>query len=424
MTSYELAIDQDGEPFEVPDHVAGWRVRLAPDGRGRPGLCYKHGKPLIVPVDASHADLAAAAGTGRCRLDAVDASGHAVADVPVAWTGPLEGFDAEPAVIVPAAPSGSSGRHAGGYEYVICQLVTANTRMVEQAMNQVAQFGPVMSGVAALLHAANGAGLTTRAPLPSALLAPAVMNDDDDRDDDQDDAEEESDAHDEPEAAPASGISEVVQLIIRETVNALVPVVLDKIKGGTIAGLPLEAIFDWRKAVPTPAAAAAAPTTPTAPPAPTAAPPTASAAGGTRVPPSSATSPSGTSHVPPATREATAPVMASAVVGAAPSRESPLGAAPTEMATRSATESPNLHTDTAAVLNAHILAVWQGLSLPERARASHMVARMSAEERFAWLGKLAELPVAEAIAHARAVLTMTPHTAIPTPPTTPLAGDA
>src|SRR5689334_21220584 len=120
MTTYELAIDQDGEPFAGPDNVAGWRVRTAPDGRGRPGLRYKHGKPLIVPVDASHADLAAAAGTGRYRLDAVDASGHAVADVHVVCTGPLEGFDDEPTVAAPEATIGSSGRHAGGYEYVIC----------------------------------------------------------------------------------------------------------------------------------------------------------------------------------------------------------------------------------------------------------------------------------------------------------------
>src|ERR1041384_7859488 len=89
-TSFEMAIDQDGEPFDVPPEVAGWRVRRALDGRGRPELLHKAGKPLVVRVDASHADLLAAAGAGKYRLEAVDARGRAVTGVPVACTGPLE----------------------------------------------------------------------------------------------------------------------------------------------------------------------------------------------------------------------------------------------------------------------------------------------------------------------------------------------
>src|SRR5947209_620014 len=67
MTNYELAINEEGEPFAVPPEVYGWRVRRSSDGRGRPALVHARGKgkPLIVPVDASHADLLAAAGPGR-----------------------------------------------------------------------------------------------------------------------------------------------------------------------------------------------------------------------------------------------------------------------------------------------------------------------------------------------------------------------
>src|SRR4051812_45673318 len=93
MMTYELAIDEDGEPFAVPPQVAGWRVRRAADGRGRPLLVHARGsdkgKPLIVRANASHAELLAAAGPGRYRLEAVDEHRNKVEGVPVACTGPL-----------------------------------------------------------------------------------------------------------------------------------------------------------------------------------------------------------------------------------------------------------------------------------------------------------------------------------------------
>jgi len=96
MTSYELAIDVDGEPFAIPPEVTGWRVRRALEGKGQPELIYKYGKPLIVRVNASHADVLAAAGAGKYRLDPVDALGHVVADVKVACTGPLSEDEGPP----------------------------------------------------------------------------------------------------------------------------------------------------------------------------------------------------------------------------------------------------------------------------------------------------------------------------------------
>ncbi|HEY0388746.1 MAG TPA: hypothetical protein VGC71_09910, partial [Gaiellales bacterium] len=57
-----------------------------------------------------------------------------------------------------------------------------------------------------------------------------------------------------------------------------------------------------------------------------------------------------------------------------------------------------------ALLNAHILQIWQGLSAPERTRVSQLIAGLGDEQRTAWLAELARLTVPEAIARARAVM--------------------
>src|SRR4051794_26366208 len=88
MQSFELAIDEDGEPFLLPPQVQGWRARRVPS-RGRPKLIHERGKPLIIRADATHADLLGAAGPGRYRLEAVDEHGRKVDGVPVACTGQL-----------------------------------------------------------------------------------------------------------------------------------------------------------------------------------------------------------------------------------------------------------------------------------------------------------------------------------------------
>ncbi len=70
------------------------------------------------------------------------------------------------------------------------------------------------------------------------------------------------------------------------------------------------------------------------------------------------------------------------------------------------------------MINAHVLQVWQGLSPPERARAGQLIARLTAEERTAWVAELAKLTVPEAITRARAIIhAQTP----PTPPTPQLS---
>ncbi|TMQ24836.1 MAG: hypothetical protein E6J90_07130 [Deltaproteobacteria bacterium] len=282
------------------------------------------------------------------------------------------------------------------YEDVICQLLAQNARMVETTLGQM---GTVIAGVAELLHAAHQTGITSRvlppAPLPPPVPPPLQMDYDEDEDQSMD-------------ATPGSMLPDALRLIIEKAVDKLVPLIFEKVtSGGGLGGLPLGALLDWRKAVPTPATTPSAPAAPAAPSAPVAS--SMPAAPSSSRPPASAYAAHAVTAPPP---------PAPAPAGAVPSPASPLGAAPAEMApTTPTTSSPVTQEDAAAMLNAHILQIWQGLSPPERTRASQLIAGLSDEQRTAWLAELARLTVPEAIARARAVLRAQ---SAPTPPTHPL----
>jgi hypothetical protein len=62
----------------------------------------------------------------------------------------------------------------------------------------------------------------------------------------------------------------------------------------------------------------------------------------------------------------------------------------------------------AALVNAHVLQVWQALSPTERARAMQLITRLTDQERAAWMAELAQLTVPEAVARARSVIRGTP----------------
>jgi hypothetical protein len=403
MTNYELAFDEDGEPFGVPPEVAGWRVRRSADGRGRPALIHDKGKPLIVRANASHAELLAAAGPGRYRLEAVNEHRQKVEGVPTACTGLLsadedDAYDDDVSTDIDG--SSTVRQPARSYEDVLCTVVTANTRMVEKALGQMSS---VMAGVADLLKAAHHAGITNRllpAPPPPPPPPPPLTE----IEDDEDDEEPEDEDSDE---AVGSMLPDVVQLILKEAVAKAVPLIIERLTSGAgFAGLPLEAILDWRKAVPTPAAAPSAPVAPAAPAAPAV--------------PSAPSSPAASSV--PAAHVAQAQAAAVST-GPAPSHDSRLGAVPAEGQATPVTSSRRTQDDAAAMLNAHVLQIWQGLSPPERARASQLIARLTAEERAAWLAVLAGLTVPDAIAHARAALRGQSGPPTPPLPTTTPQGD-
>src|SRR5688572_25242112 len=82
----ELAFNVNGEEFEVPANVTGWRVRRMKP-RGAPELVYgKDGKPLTVPVECDMDDLRNAVGfLGRYRLDPIAEDGKVVDEVPAAY---------------------------------------------------------------------------------------------------------------------------------------------------------------------------------------------------------------------------------------------------------------------------------------------------------------------------------------------------
>jgi hypothetical protein len=234
---HELALNRDGAPFAVPPEVVGWRVRRAQGGRGRPELVYRGGKPLVVPVDATCADLLAAAGPGRYRLDPIDSAGRRAVTVPVAWIGPLHPKDEPVAELEASSSTARQRRGRPMQETMLCDAVAANTQVLEKA---IGQFGTTLQGTAALLRAAQDAGLPRR-PLRVSVRAPLAVEHD------------RGDGDDELEAAPPavpSGMPAFVRFLIEEAAEKLVPIIIEKIVSGGLGGFPIEALLSWRTAGP------------------------------------------------------------------------------------------------------------------------------------------------------------------------------
>jgi hypothetical protein len=309
------------------------------------------------------------------------------------------------------------------------QLMANQTRMVEATLGQM---GAVLGGVAGLLQVGHQVGVIHPAPpqvvmtpSPPPIPAPAEP------DDQEDDGGSEVETGDQVEVAPPSMLPEALRLIIERAVDKLVPLIFEKLTSGEgIGGIPFGALLDWRKARPDAAATtagmsaaastpappiASVPTPPPAAPTSTVHPSHAAASAAAHVAPSSAPSGYAMHDVPVSSSP---PATASA--GAAPSPTSPLGAAPAEAASTASASSlaPQAvtHEDAAAMLNAHILQIWQGLSPPERNRASELISGLSDAQRTAWFAELARLTVPEAIARARAVLSAQPRPTSPNPP--------
>jgi hypothetical protein len=299
-------------------------------------LLHDGGKPLVLRVDATHADLLAMAGPGKYRLEAVDELRRRVDGVPHACTGPLSEDDDGPGDDDgDHAVSGPPARRAR-LEDVVCQLLANQTRMVETTIGQL---GTVIAGVADLIQAAHQSGITSRSPGPAPLAsvppppAPPPVDEDEDDEEEAHDDEDESDEETTANAAPPSMLPEALRLIIEKAVDKLVPLIVEKIASGELlSGIPLGALLDWRKAAP--AAVMAPPSAPSAPTswgpaasaaavpsAPTAWPPTPAAWSATAAAPNSATVPSPaapTSWGPAAAAPRAAMPMTAAAVPAMP----------------------------------------------------------------------------------------------------------
>src|SRR5262245_56983281 len=200
----ELAYNLNGEPFEVPPTMAGWRVRKL-KSKGAPEVVFgRDGLPLFLPMDADIEDLRRESrDTGKFRLDPVDDHNRQIPNAPASYVCvPLIERTPEPAAPAPAPPPAST---AAGSGEVMQQLVSAllesqkqqvsallesQKQHTELARMYVSQFPVVANAMAGVVRSAGDAGLTARVPLvlPAApeinAAEPAEPDDDDDETDD------------------------------------------------------------------------------------------------------------------------------------------------------------------------------------------------------------------------------------------------
>ncbi|MBA3462817.1 MAG: hypothetical protein H0T46_22870 [Deltaproteobacteria bacterium] len=165
MIQSELAYNVNGEPFDVPEKVTGWRGKLLRGGRGAPGVAYgRDGRPLTLGVDATLDDLREAVDvSGRFRLDPIDDDGKVVEGVPAAYV----------QVTIPERNAATSELSAltglTSVDHALREIVRANLELArcntELAKTVVNRQPEVMASTAEILRAADGAGLPRRAPL-------------------------------------------------------------------------------------------------------------------------------------------------------------------------------------------------------------------------------------------------------------------
>lgn len=210
----ELAFNANGDNFEVPAVVTGWRVRrLKP--RGAPELVYgRDGRPLTIGIEADVHDLRDAVGgvLGRYRLDPINDDGKTVDTVPAAY---VQVVKPERQVEPPALPSPQ-----GESDGVVREAMRLNTELAKAVVDR---FPEMMTAAAELLRAADGAGLPGRRA--------AVI----------DVAEGEGDEED---SATPAGFD--LNALVAQVVPMLVMSLSGKMKLP-----PLGSVLDWRKAAST-----------------------------------------------------------------------------------------------------------------------------------------------------------------------------
>ncbi len=257
----DLAFNLSGEPFEVPNTAGGWRVRkLKP--KGAPEVVYGlEGIPLVLPIDADMADLRREARTeGRYRLDLVDDHNRAIPNTSAAY---VCIHASEP----PAEPSPTARPVSPSTDHAVIEAMRLNS---ELARSIVDKFPLMLESAAALVRAADGAGMPAREP--RALPEPREREEDEEEEDDDDEEDEDEVEIEEP--APTAKASSWAGLL--ETLIPFVaPALMKALTSGKLQ-LPggLGALFDCRRASPKASAAGAR----------TANPPTAVSAPEQRVP--------------------------------------------------------------------------------------------------------------------------------------------
>ena len=210
----ELAFNGNGECFEVPASVTGWRVRRMKP-RGAPELVYgRDGRPLMIGIESDMNDLRDGVGgvLGRYRLDPINDDGKVIDTVPAAYIH----------VVKPernAGDSSSSTPTRDPEEDTIREAMRLNT---ELARAVIERFPQMVEAAATLIRAADGAGLPARVP--------SARQDDDDADED---GEEPSGPH---------GFD------LNALIAQVVPMLVMSLGSGNLKMPDLASVVDWRKA--------------------------------------------------------------------------------------------------------------------------------------------------------------------------------
>src|SRR5580693_8162895 len=141
----ELAFNANGDNFDVPATVTGWRVRRMKP-RGAPELVYgRDGRPLTVPVESEIEDLREAVGVaGKYRLDPINDDGKCVEGVPPAY---VQVVKAERN----AAESAVATVSHGASDDTLREAMRLNTELAKSVIDQ---FPAMMNAAAELLRAA------------------------------------------------------------------------------------------------------------------------------------------------------------------------------------------------------------------------------------------------------------------------------
>lgn len=205
----ELAFNANGESFEVPAAVTGWRVRRMKP-RGAPELVYgRDGRPLMIPIESSLEELRDAVGAvGKYRLDPINDDGKTVEDVPAAYIHVVRPERTEtPSSAAPTAHTSDD---------TLREAMRMNTELAKAVIDR---FPEMMHAAAVLLRAADGAGLPAREPRAT---------DDDDLT-----------ADDEP--APTG-------FDLNALVAQVVPLLVMSLGKGKVKLPDLGSVLDWRKA--------------------------------------------------------------------------------------------------------------------------------------------------------------------------------
>lgn len=367
----ELAFTVNGDTFEVPTTVSGWRVRrLKP--RGAPELVYaRDGRPLTLPIEADLDDLhEAVTASGKYRLDPIGDDGKSVENVPAAY---IHVTKSERNAAFEHAIERSDNRGdstIAGLGQAVIEAVRLNAEALRQnaeiSMRAVDRLPQLMEAMTTMLNVATGTHLYALQQRDIQSPAPrnGAANDNGDGAAQEEDEDEVEDDDDLEESAPATiggfplppgfDINKIVAQVASDVVTKLI----DKF-GGKMPSVG--AILDPRKAYVEGQRERAAQTA----------------------------------------SDAAAPSAASPAATNATSTSPRVRPAESEQAPAHVSGS-SIPTDPASM--AHFLAVKNSLAREEQALVVALARALTDEQRVAWFNELLPLRVPEAVAKVRATL--------------------